>query len=175
MHCRNRIVHAAALAVILLAALVPIGCRSTTASGLPRHIRTVEVHIFQNKTMYNSIEAWVTRDIIDRINADPVVRVTSRNGDALITGEILAVNRRTLRETTINEPGTVLITIDARFSFSDTIELRSIIEDMRVRSTETGMSPGIYEASRDESSEEGQRGAAKQIAAEIVRRTIGMW
>lgn len=150
------------------------GCRTSTRSGMPEHIRTVEVHIFQNKTMYKSIEAWITRDIIDRINADPRIRVSSR-GDALITGEITAVRRSTLRETTTNEPGTVLITIEATFSFYDQIKNRYIIEDMKITSTETGLSAGIYESSRGGQSELGERGAAKQLAGEIVRRTVGMW
>lgn len=151
------------------------GCRTTLQSGLPGHIKTVEVHIFQNKTMYKGIEAWITRDIIDRINADPRIRVSSNNGDALITGEIVAVRRSTLRETTTNEPGTVLITIDATFSFYDQVKNRYIYEDVKLTSTETGMSPGIYESSRGGRSEEGERGAAKQLAGEIVRRTVGMW
>lgn len=166
---------AALLTVLGITALLAVGCRNTVNSGLPRHINTVEVHIFQNKTMYKSIEAWITRDIIDRINADPRVRVSSRNGDALITGEILAVDRSTLRETTTNEPGTVLITITAQFSFYDNIERRYIMEDVVIKSTDTGMSPGIYESSRGGRSEEGERGAAKQLAGEIVRRTVGMW
>lgn len=155
--------------------LVFIGCRTSVQSGLPSHIKTVEVHIFQNKTMYKSIEAWVTRDIIDRINADPRLRITSRNGHALLTGEITAVKRETLRETTTNEPATVQITIEATYSFYDQVKGRYIVDEAKITSVETGLSPGIYEASRGQESEDAERGAAKQIAAEIVRRTVGMW
>ncbi len=161
------------LAIAVLGAAA--GCSTSTHSGLPEHIRTVEVHIFKNRTMYKDVETWVARSLIDRINMDPGIRVSSRNGDALITGEILSVSRRTLRETTNNEPGTVQITIEARFSFYDNVQRRYIFEDMPIRSSETGMSPGIYEASRGQLSEEGQRGAAEQLAAEIIRRTVGMW
>lgn len=151
------------------------GCRTSTHSGLPSHIKTVEVHIFQNKTMYKGIEAWITRDIIDRINADPGIMVSSRNGDALITGEILEVRRETLRETTTNEPGTVRISIDVEFSFYDNVERRFIMEDVKLTSSATGLLVGIYESSRDGTSEEGERSAAKRLAGEIVRRTVGMW
>lgn len=163
---------------IVLAAtalVVAAGCRTSTQSGMPGHVRTVEVHIFKNTTMYKDVETWVARSLIDRINMDPRIRVSSHNGDALITGEILSVSRRTLRETTNNEPGTVQITIEMEFSFYDNIQRRYIIEDQLIRSSETGVSPGIYEASRGQLSEEGQRGAAEQGAAEIVRRTVGMW
>jgi riboflavin synthase alpha subunit len=162
-------------AALVLSALAAAGCANTFTSGLPEHIRTVEVHIFRNKTMYKSVEAWITRDIVDRINMDPSVRVASRNGDALITGEIMAVRRSTIRETTANEPGTVQITIEARFSFYDNKDRRFIIEDARVASDEVSLTSGIYEATAGETSEDGERAASRQIAAEIVRRTIGMW
>ncbi len=160
---------------LALAGLYAAGCSTTTRSGLPNHIRTVEVHIFQNKTMYKGIEGWLARDIIDRINADPRIRVVSRGGDAVITGEVKEVRRSTLRETTTNEPGTVLITIVAEYSFYDEVEKRYLIEDATVSSRETGLSYGIYEASRGGTAEQGERGAAKAMAAEIVRRTVGMW
>ena len=173
-HIQKRLI-LGAVAVAAASVVLFAGCRSSVYSGMPRHINTVEVHIFQNKTMYKSVETWITRDIIDRINADPRIRVSSRNGDAVITGEITSIQRSTLRETTTNEPGTVLITITAEVSFYDNVKRRYIFEDMTIRSTETGLSPGIYESSRGGQSEEGERGAAKQLAAEIVRRTIGMW
>lgn len=174
---RRKTKRATAVAVALVATAFALftGCSTSVRSGLPSHIRTVEVHIFQNKTMYKSIEAWITRDIIDRINGDPTIRVTSNNGDALITGEILNVTRETLRETTTNEPGTVRITLEASFSFYDNVKRRYIVEDVRVSSSHTGLSVGIYEASRGGTSEEGERNAAKALAAEIVRRTIAMW
>ncbi len=125
--------------------------------------------------MYHNIEAWITRDLIDRINMDPSIRVAGNNGDAVITGEITAVKRSTLRETTANEPGTVQITIEATFSFYDAGRRRYIIEDAPINSSEIGLSYGMYEASRGGVSEDGERAAAKQLAAEIVRRTIGMW
>ncbi len=151
------------------------GCRHAFFSGLPSHIRTVEVHIFKNNTMHNSIEAWIARDIIDRINMDPRIRVSSRNGDALITGEVTSVRRTTLRRTTANEPGTVQIVIDVRFSFYDNASRRYIIEDAVISSADTGLSAGVFEATAGGSTEDGERDAARRLAGEIVRRTIGMW
>ncbi len=151
------------------------GCSTSTKSGLPDHINTVEVQIFQNKTMYKSLEGLLTRGIIDRINADPNIRVASSNGDALITGEITNVRRSTLRETTNNQPGTVLITVEVRYSFYDNIQGVYLLNDVTAVSTETGMSYGIYEASRGRTSFDGEEGAVNALAAEIVRRTVGMW
>lgn len=158
-----------------LAVVSGAGCHTTTKSGLPDHIRTVEVHIFENKTMYYGIEGVLTRGIIDRINADTRVKVAGRNGDALLTGEITKVTRDTLRETTTNEPGTVQIVLEVTFSFYDQINGRYLIEDAVIKSTDTGTAYGFYEASRGENYDQGARGAAAAAAAEIVRRTVGMW
>lgn len=163
------------LAVAAAIAATAAGCRTSTRSGLPDHIRTVEVHMFHNKTMYKGIEGTLTRRLIDRINADPTIRAVSRGGDAVITGEITAVKRRTLRETTTNEPGTVLITIEATYSFFDERSGRHIVEDATIASDATGIISGVFEASRGGMSEDGEQGAAKALADEIVRRTIGMW
>lgn len=162
-------------AAAFLSGLAATGCQTSLNSGLPKHIKTVEVHIFQNRTMYKSIENWLTRDIIDAINADPNIRVVSRNGDAVINGEILEVNRETLRDTTYGQPSTVRISLVVSFSFYDNVLREYVMEDVRLTSKDTGLSPGIYEAMRGGVSEDGERGAAKQVAAEIVRRTLGMW
>lgn len=165
------------LACVLLAALaIAAGCSTTTRStGLPEHIRTVEVHIFQNKTMYQGLEGRLTRQIIDRINMDPSIRVVSRGGDAIITGEITDVKRTTVRETTTDEPATVSLSMYATFSFYDEIERRYIIEDQAVNSADSSSSAGLYEAARGESTSLAEEGASRVLAADIVRKTIGMW
>lgn len=163
------------VAVVAVIAAFAAGCRTSTRSGLPEHIRTVEVHMFKNKTMYKGIEGTLTRRLIDRINGDPTIKAVSRGGDAVITGEITAVRRRTLRETTTNEPGTVLITIEATYSFFDERSGRHILRDATISSDATGIISGVFEASRGGRSEDGEQGAAMSLADEIARRTIGMW
>jgi hypothetical protein len=165
------------MACIALAAVVIIaGCSTSTRStGLPEHIRTVEVHIFQNKTMYQGLEGRLTRQIIDRINMDPSIRVVSRGGDAIITGEITDVKRTTVRETTTDEPATVSLSMHAIFSFYDEIGRRYLLEDVPVSSSDSSSSAGLYEAARGESTTLAEEGASRVLAADIVRRTIGMW
>lgn len=164
-------------AVLCAAALLTVwGCTTTTrATGLPSHIRTVEVHIFQNNTMHKGLEGRLTRQIIDRINHDASIRVVSRGGDAVITGEITNVQRTTVRETTTDEPATVSMTVWATFSLYDRGEGRYLIEDATASSADASSSAGLYEAARGESSSLAEDGAMSALAREIARRTIGMW
>lgn len=169
---------AAVLALGLAAVFVfSAGCRTTTRSGLPDHIKTVEVHLFQNKTMYKGVEAVVTRRLIDRVNGDPRVKLVSNGGDAVISGEIVSVTRHTLRETTTDEPGTVQFVIRASYSLYDEQERRYLIEDAIVTSDVAGMSSGLFETSHAISGDITQEtgSAASALADEIARRTIGMW
>lgn len=152
------------------------GCKtSTRSSGLPEHIRTVEVEIFKNNTMYKGLEGRLTRQIIDRINADAVIKAVSRGGDAVITGEIVKVTRQTLRETTTDEPATVLIVVYAKYSFYDEVEKRYIREDVVVTSNQASTTAGLYEPSRGESVSAAEESAVAALGREIVRGTIGMW
>ena len=167
-----------ALLLPLCAALILAApaCRtSTRSSGLPAHIRTVEVEMFGNDTTYYGMEGKLTRRIIDQINADAVIKVSSRGGDAVITGEILKVSRRTVRETTTNEPATVVVVVEARYSFYDEVERRYIREDVSVSSAQSSSTAGMYELDRNELSSDAEDSALAALAREVVRGTIGRW
>ncbi len=162
-------------ALVLTGILVIVGCQTTTRSGMPGHIRTIEVEIFKNNTMYKGLEGRLTRSIIDSINADPVIKVVSGGGDAVITGEITGVKRQTVRETTTDEPATVSLTVYATFSFYDLVEQKYIMEDIEVVSSDSSAAAGLYEASRGESVALAEESAMIALARDIVRRTVGMW
>lgn len=159
----------------LAAATAGAGCKTSTHSGLPGHIRTVEVEIFKNNTMYRGLEGRLTRALIDQINYDPVIKAVSGGGDAVITGEITDVRRYTVRETTTDEPATVSLTVYARFSFYDKVEGRYLIADRVITSSDMSQSAGLYEASRGESVSLAEEGAMMALARDIARKTIGMW
>lgn len=164
------------LAVVFLAAAAGgSGCKTSTVSGMPGHIRTVEVEIFKNNTMYRGLEGRLTRAIIDQINYDARIRASSGGGDAVITGEITEVRRSTVRETTTDEPATVSLTVYARFSFYDKVEGRYLIQDRAISSSDSSQAAGLYEASRGESVSLAEEGAMMALARDIARRSIGMW
>lgn len=162
------------LAAGLAIAVLP-GCRTSTSSSLPEHIKTVEVNVFQNKTMYKGQEGVLTRRIIDRINADPHIRVVSHDGDAVITGEIVSITQSTVRQTTDDRPASVSVNVVAEFSFYDAREGRYLIEDARIGSSEAYSTAGYYDADRGENVTMAEDSALTAMAGEIVRRTIGMW
>jgi hypothetical protein len=150
------------------------GCRTSTRSGLPDHIRTVEVHVFKNSTMTLGLEGKLTRAVIDSVNADPRIRVASR-GDAVLTGEITRYTRTTLRDTTTDELGTVKLVVEATYSLYDARSGVYLVDEAKFSSDELGLSYGVYEYAQDEREDVARNRILREMGAEIVRRTIGIW
>ncbi|MDR3211142.1 MAG: LPS assembly lipoprotein LptE [Planctomycetota bacterium] len=152
------------------------GCHTSThATGIPSHIRSVEVEIFKNNTMYKGIETRLTRQLIDQINADPVIRVVSGGGDAVLSGEITNINRQTIRETTTDEPATVSVSIHATFSLYDEAGRHFLMADIPVSSSESSTLSGLYEASQGETVSMAEDAATTVLARAIINRSIGSW
>ncbi|MDR1611927.1 MAG: LPS assembly lipoprotein LptE [Planctomycetota bacterium] len=170
---RGRAATVLILAATLTMAFAP-GCRTSTRSGLPGHIKSVEVHVFKNKTMTLDLEGKLTRAVIDAVNADPAVRVASR-GDAVLTGEITRYSRRTLRDTTTDELGTVQLVVEASFSLYDAREGVYLVDEAKLSSLDLELSLGVYEYNLGEPEAVAQNRLLRELGREIVRRSIGRW
>jgi len=156
--------------------LAGVGCPYSTQSGLPGHVRTVEVPTFKaRKTFYRHIEGKLTRRIKELVNLDPQVRVVNHGGDAVIEGEILGVDQATVRETKQDRPASVRLSITVTFSFTDEIEQRPLIQDQTLSSSQVSSVSGLYEVDRGEVRATAEDDAIDVLAREIVRRTLGMW
>lgn len=167
-----------AVGILIVAAVVSAafaaGCKTSTRSGLPGHIRTVEVHVFKNKTMTLGLEGKITRAVIDAVNADPVVRAGSR-GDAVLTGEVVRYSRRTLRDTTTDELGTVQLIVEVKYSLYDVREGVYLVDEATISNLDLSLALGVYEYNQDEREDVALNKIMRELGAEIVRRTVGMW
>lgn len=152
------------------------GCGGyTTQSGLPRHIKTVEVQTFKNNTNYRSLEGKLTREIIRRVNLDPQVRVVRTGGDATLYGSIIDVTKTTSRETNTDRPASVILSVVAVFSLVDEIEGKAIVGNQRISSSQSSSVAGRFELDRGEVEADAENRALAELAKEIVRRSIGKW
>lgn len=156
-------------------ALFAAGCTYSTRSGLPPHIKTVEVPMFKNRTFYKGLEGKLTRALIHRLNLDPHVRVVNSGGDATISGEIILVKNTPLRETTQDRPATMVVSIVTSFSFYDEVEQRPILTAVKLSSSQSSSAIGRVELDRGELLASAEEAAIQELAKTIARRTIGMW
>ena len=161
---------------IVVAGLAAVaGCEASTRGGLPAHIRTVEVHVFENRTMNYGLEGRLARRIIEAVHREPSVRVVNSGGEAILRGEIVEVRRIPIRETTHSRPATTQLVVTARVSFLDDVERRFLLDDVSIASNEAGIAVGLYDEDRGETYSAAEAAAIDALAREIVRRTLGMW
>lgn len=161
------------LSLILL--LVQTGCRYSTHSGLPDHIKTVEVELFQNETFYKGLEQKLTQAVIEQINLTPNLKVVPRNGDAVLSGVIKKVNNTVVRQDMQDRPASVQTSIVAEYSLEDAIEGTMLYHNVRISSSRSSASAGLYDIDRGEARESAEDAAIRELAKEIVRRTLGAW
>ena len=161
--------------VALMAVGLAVGCNVSTRSGLPAHIRTVEVHVFENKTMNYGLEARLTRRIIEAVNREPSLRLVNRGGEAILSGEIVEVRRVPVRDAIRNRPATTQVVATARVSFWDDVTQDFFLEDVPVSSNEASVMAGLYDEDRGETYSAAEVAAIDALAERIVRRTLGMW
>lgn len=165
---------------ICLAAAVGLttvfGCAYSTHSGLPAHIKTIEVNSFRNrKTMYKGLESKLTKRLRELAAQDPQVKLVNTGGDAVLCGEIVDASQQIYRETTKDQPASVLFTITVCYSFSDEVEQKVLVKDAKISSAQSNSTAGLYEKDRGELRASVEDDAIDNLAKEIIRATLGKW
>jgi outer membrane lipopolysaccharide assembly protein LptE/RlpB len=81
----------AAAALLLALAATVTGCGYTLRGQLPRHIQTVAVPIFTNRTQQPAVEGFLTRAIVEAFSTNGRLRVVhAAEADAILEGEVIA-------------------------------------------------------------------------------------
>ena len=97
------------------------GCGYTSARPFREDIRTVHVEMFQSQEFRRELEFRLTESLIKRVEMDTRYRVApQKTADALLSGEILEVQNRTLGDSfDSDQPREMGSTVVVRFAFKD--------------------------------------------------------
>jgi hypothetical protein len=163
------------IVLALSAAAALSGCPYTPEGNLPKHIKNVRVTMFRNNTFYYGLEGRLTRGVIARMAGEPRVTVVEHGEDALLTGEIIDVQKRVVRTDKNDRPTSVRLIITARVTFSDKVTGEPLVNKALIRSTAASSLAGIYDLDRGETEFDGEQSAINNLAAEIVRETVALW
>ena len=108
-----------ALAVLHL--IGAAGCGYTTTRPFRTDIQTLHVGMFHSKEFRRELEFTLTEAIVKRIEMDTPYRVApQRTADALLTGEVLAVENRTYGDDfDLDIPREIGATVVVRFRLQD--------------------------------------------------------
>ncbi len=76
---------------LVLAALLPAGCGSSTRGSLPDHIKTVAVPVFENRTREPGVESAITSGVVNALTDGGRVKVVPPDqADAILEGDVVA-------------------------------------------------------------------------------------
>ena len=107
--------------LLVIGCSVLTGCGYSTKRPFSTDIQTVHVEMFQSKEFRRELEFRLTESIVKRIEMDTPYRIAPRKtADAVLTGEIVKVENRTLgKDLDTNLPREIGSTVVVRFRLQD--------------------------------------------------------
>jgi hypothetical protein len=167
-----------ALAAVLL--LTATGCAYTTRNALPRHVKSIAVPVFANKTYVDEytrkLEVEVTNATRNAfIQAGELKLAGREDADLIVEGEITRMDREPIRVDRFGDPAEVQLTIRARINVYDVKEARYIIKDRLVVNNVKKNESGVYNIRRGESENYGRAQAIEDLGRAIARTVTERW
>ena len=158
------------VAVALLATLLN-GCYSFTASTLPSHIKTVNIHEVDDKTLDPVLANNIHTAVVDMFkrNAGGVRLV---NGDANADFEItlLSYSNKPENYNSNSDVETYRVTIRVEVKFYDNVKERIIYESKSLSAD------GVYDVQANETEDRhGQTRAVEKLQDLIVSNALAKW
>jgi predicted nucleic-acid-binding protein len=146
------------------------GCGYGLSPKMATHIKSVAVPTFQNQTLEYGLEEEITQAVIDTFTEDNNLRVVSEDrADSVVYGVIKAYKRRVAGFSAQEIANEYEIAIIIDVVVRDRVKSKELWkEDALARTTN-------YFVDQVESESDGRRQAVKQIAEDIVSRTVQGW
>jgi len=159
----------AAAAIVSLS----VGCGIYTFSGstLPSHLKTVDVPLFENRSMEPDIADEISRELNRQILADNLLRIVSQEGDATISGSVVSYQHEpytygasSTRQVDVEQ---YIVKITAQVKFSDNVKNAALFDGSIV-------GEGIYDFQK-ETEDAGREKALKDIVRRILQSSLQSW
>ncbi|UCC30126.1 MAG: hypothetical protein JSU86_18250 [Phycisphaerales bacterium] len=147
------------------------GCGYTTTRPFRTDIQTIHVEMFHSKEFRRELEFRLTEAIVKRIEMDTPYRMApQRTADAILTGEILAVENRTFGDDfDLDLPREIGSTVAIRFRLQDMRSGEILVERPRFV-YQTSYIPPVGETFSD-----GMTRALDGMAEQIVEAMESSW
>jgi hypothetical protein len=162
--------------VAVLASLAVSGsCVYTSGSGLPEHVRTVRVEVFENRTGYPGLEAELAAALVREFEVDGTLVPSTRAADSVLTGRIVALARSVLQEDALDDVVTGQVALEAVISLHDAHLGEGLLEHELVTSRDVRDAEGVYRRRRGQTELDARGSALRELARNVVRRCVEVW
>lgn len=161
------------LVALLIFSLCLSGCGYRVGSLLPADLKTINVHMFKNRTSEPDLSAIVTNGIIQEIIYDGTLQVTEDDdADTLLIGEIVDYRREPLRYSSSEVTTEYRLRIAVRFKFLDVQNEKIIAKSSKTYGETTFFVAG----SLPEAEQAALPAAIEDLAHEVVELLVeGGW
>jgi len=151
------------------------GCAYTFEPALPAHIRTVRVDVFENRTGYPGLEAELAKALVREFQGDGTLVPGGRFADSVVKGTLVAVSRSVLQEDEFDDVVTGQVTVATVVTFEDSAGGGALLAAERVTSADARKSEGVFRLATGGTEEAALGAALRELARNIVRRTVEVW
>ncbi len=150
--------------LITVSVIGTTGCGYSTAQPFRTDLQTIHVDMFHSKEFRRELEFRLTEALVKRLEMDTPYRIAPRRtADALLTGEILAVDNRTFGDD---------LALDLPREIGSTVVVRFRLQDMRTGDILVDRPRFVYQTSYippvGETFTDGMTRALDGLAEEIV-------
>lgn len=153
---------------IFSASLLLTGCYSFSGSTLPSHLRTIQIHPVENKTLQAALPDRVTRGLQDGFRSRSNLRQVNQNGNAELFGTLIQYSH-TPQSTAGADVTTWRVDILFKAMFVDRVRGDTLYNNAAVQGY------GAYTPDKGETEETGQARAIANLVQTIVDNTVLAW
>jgi hypothetical protein len=159
--------------VLLL--LAPLGCGYGLSTRTNPHIKTVAVPLFQNDTLEKGIEEALTAKLIDVLQENRALTLTSeRSADSVIHGKIVEYQRAPSSYDQNEEVQEYKVSIVVTVEYEDLVKRKTLWTEPRMLGWSTYFV--VPTAGHEiEEEEDAQTRALAKLAEDIKTRTVEGW
>lgn len=158
------------VAVTFVAGLLT-GCYSFTASTLPSHIKTVQIHEVEDKTLDPVLANNIHTAVVDMFKKNAGgVRLVNENANADFEMTLLSYTNKPENYNSNSDVETYRVTIRVSVKFYDNVKDRIIYESKSLSAD------GTYDIQKNESEDRhGQARAIEKMQDLIVSNALAKW
>ena len=155
------------------------GCGYTAGSLLPTHINTIYVEMFTNKTTEPNIEIEITNAIKDKFSLDGALEITNskEDADSILTGEVLKYEKQPLSYTSDDEVAEYRLVLTVNLTYTDLVNDNLMWKEENFKADSEYFTTLAQQTFTSTNLDEQVliKNAAKELAEEIVARTVEGW
>lgn len=157
--------------LLCIASSVLLGCYSFTASTLPSHIKTVNIHEVEDKTLDPVLANDIHTAIVDMFKRNAGgVRLINEEANADFEIVLLSYTNKPENYNSSSDVETYRVTIRVSVKFYDNVKERIIYE------TKSLSADGVYDVSKNESEDRhGQKRAIEKLQDLIITNALAKW